>query len=968
MSEFIDYPYWVTHEVNNFNTDWAYDITSFSAAPAAKFDNGRVNSYITYSINLLNRIEDYDPQTSEYILTGGIEKAIQDLEDEVADLETEIQTSSTFITNLELFQNQLDNSGNFCYNNNNGNSMKEYLEGAREFLGSRSLALSNLTDTLNKINEIRDYLAGKEVDGAPADTTPTLVNAISEINTIISDLLLVGDHDNPVVLTNIPNISFSTLVLQNEADYKTTYGLNDWYLLKEMISSCEELIETANNQITDVKTHITSCTNFINFRTLVYNFLNNNDALDVLIAQQEIGEEFKSFQAIYKNIFEINLSTDSGNASYVNINILLEQMKQAHDKLCEEYFNDKYNTIRNDLLKQKNYDEMKIADLVAINHFSNIKYVKPIYMAYNTYAFSDLNNWDGQKLYIDEDNDQYMYAPKIGAGYKDQYNRFTGVIMGKSRCNTWGNPDLFNLSSAVGLFGFGNGETSFFLNAKSGSAIFGKSGPGQIIIDPTNNKAELYSSNYYREYYPIFPNTEDDYGYNYNAEKAGLPKSYDDSNITYEGMKISLTDSVIHFGNVVAPGSEDRSGRLYSGEHSSLTSTSAGFYLDRTGLSIGDKFKVSVDNYGHSVVKIGLGAVDALESHHWTIDADDSGLRSYISYNTTTFNGNENSSVYIGTDGIRLGTGFKVNNGGAITATAGQIGGWYINNNGLYSSSTFSGGIQILSNGSIVAPTWNISASGGATFSGGTIGGWTIGSTTLTGGNLTLNSAGTITGRGFVLNDNGLTLGTNSNNLLTYDYTTNTLLINGNGSFTGTVTASSGYVGDWEIANISDSGWQGMALKGTWIVSPSVTKIATITPAKIKIENGEFEDQVLITSSSANLLMANRGITIGGWQDSYQRNFQGIFLAGGSENRVFQIGDDTIIRGNNGSLANNQSRIYELCIVAGWNALEAQVPGGGTQTITQYIQSLIDASLSHSHTVTVNTLGVPATTSTWPVV
>jgi hypothetical protein len=47
----------------------------------------------------------------------------------------------------------------------------------------------------------------------------------------------------------------------------------------------------------------------------------------------------------------------------------------------------------------------------------------------------------------------------------------------------------------VGLFGYSYGEKSIFLNSKNGSAIFGKQGKGQIIIDPVSS-AYLYSNSF----------------------------------------------------------------------------------------------------------------------------------------------------------------------------------------------------------------------------------------------------------------------------------------------------------------------------------------------------------------------------------------------------------------------------------------------------------------------------------------
>ena len=113
---------------------------------------------------------------------------------------------------------------------------------------------------------------------------------------------------------------------------------------------------------------------------------------------------------------------------------------------------------------------------------------------------------------------------------------------------------------------------------------------------------------------------------------------------------------------------------------------------------------------------------------------------------------------------------FKVESG-QITATSGKIGDWVINTGKLASSSGASPNIeldpltpQIVLRGTgsysgyniTLAPptgitagsTFSVTPSGILTSTSGTIGGWTIGSTTLTGGGLTLSSSGVITSTG----------------------------------------------------------------------------------------------------------------------------------------------------------------------------------------------------------------------------
>ena len=308
----------------------------------------------------------------------------------------------------------------------------------------------------------------------------------------------------------------------------------------------------------------------------------------------------------------------------------------------------------------------------------------PIHYLLNKYGLANINQWDGNSVQVNEQGG-YILAPQMGAGFKDANNNFTGVLMGQVKVAGKSNPD-------TGLLGYSEGDRTFFVNSDNGSAIFGKSGIGQIIIDPQGNRALLYSSNFWK---------------NYNAD-TGLPRNYNNSNVNSptgvivninpeipagqdtNGMLIDLTTPGIYFGSgkfsvdykghLTAKGGGSIAGwniadfklysanktltlqsmqhediidgstvtispSIYSNKHASLTNTTNGFYLGDTGLSIGKLFKVT--NTG--IVRIGSGAVVSPDpstgnevGKHWKIDTTASGdtADSYISYNTTTFANN----------------------------------------------------------------------------------------------------------------------------------------------------------------------------------------------------------------------------------------------------------------------------------------------------------------------------------------
>ena len=89
----------------------------------------------------------------------------------------------------------------------------------------------------------------------------------------------------------------------------------------------------------------------------------------------------------------------------------------------------------------------------------------PIYMSLNTFGLASLNAWDGNHVEINED-ENYILAPQIGAGYKDDNNRFTGVVMGTAQTYDQTEP-------SVGLLGYSEGKQSIFLDAETGNATFG---------------------------------------------------------------------------------------------------------------------------------------------------------------------------------------------------------------------------------------------------------------------------------------------------------------------------------------------------------------------------------------------------------------------------------------------------------------------------------------------------------------
>lgn len=371
-----------------------------------------------------------------------------------------------------------------------------------------------------------------------------------------------------------------------------------------------------------------------------------------------------------------------------------------------EKFND---DIRNNYIK---------VEIAGDEILGNIIHIKPINCLFNQYGMSNINGWDGSKLEIDE-NGQYILAPQMGAGEKNDDNTFTGLIMGKA---------VNGEETRNGLFGYYHGQQSIFLNAETGGATFGTAAAGQIIIEPNSEgevdengnlkyRATLRSGNY-------------------------IPKDDDHEG---SGMEIDLSTPSIRFGSgnfyVTEEGALNASGKgtiagwtieadrltsikdknkmtiqagteydsmgntleacIYSNSHDKLDNTSKGFYLSGNGISIGKSLKAECeyDEQNNLTSVMYIGDVTSFDSR-WEINGystttEDGDTKvppyGYIRYGNITLNTGSNG-VYLGTNGIRLGDKFRVKPNGV--AEVGDLNGsrWIMSSNqeGAYISYSYS--------------------------------------------------------------------------------------------------------------------------------------------------------------------------------------------------------------------------------------------------------------------------------------
>jgi hypothetical protein len=356
----------------------------------------------------------------------------------------------------------------------------------------------------------------------------------------------------------------------------------------------------------------------------------------------------------------------------------------------------------------------------------------PIHMYFNRFGQEALNGWDGNSIQLDEEGG-HIYSPQVGAGIKDSNNRFTGVLMGKVKEHS-------NSQELVGLLGYNEGVRSIFLDSKTGKAEFGAAGGGQIILDPRDKTAKIYSSDY--------------------------------STTDKKGMLIDFTTPEIKFGSGYF--NVDKDGWL-----TAQRGTIAGWDIGDNALTKGN-VGISSDNSVNTNIAFWAGSSNA-DNGKFKVDFTGKVTASDIHASGGTIGNWEvknnrlqtsDGKVYLSTSELKIRDNFSVNGstgvltakqasltditatGGTfnnitvkkatmtdIDAQTGTIGGWDITSSGLSKGSMY-----IRSNGSIgrTDNKWYIDTSGNAYFTGGKIGNWEIKSGAITNGTATLKSTGDI--------------------------------------------------------------------------------------------------------------------------------------------------------------------------------------------------------------------------------
>lgn len=690
-----------------------------NARPKSKYDNGNANNYIKIKV-ATDQPEDIKEgakeQSEKYsFLLEETKVKKKDLED----IQSSLITISKVLKNNPITSLSVDNLNIMTIRENGLNILKNVAEARLydfykyfidmqyafngSFLGFDyediyrknsnyiSIAFDKLYSIIGNV-QLLD-LVPLALPSAETNNESALIYLDSNIKNNIKGIL----EDNKLADANGALNTLDTIINQ----YNQT--INDYYSIFCILTKQENGEYIYQSDLDNVQKFYNAIKDIINVRSEI-DYYSDKTALEVLIALEpnKYAAWASFFDTLYARFYNSNDNINTlGHFKNNIINPFFENLKICYSitpSTSGDYveFDDNGDVVFSlnvitsvvDKIKEieKEYPKLEANKIASGNIYNAIEkgvtliHVKPIVYKLNTYESSYLNDWDGNKLYLNE-NEDYLLAPMMGAGRKNDDNTFTGLTMGIKKFGK------DNDKYQIGLFGYSKGQQSIFLDAETGKAVFGISGAGQINLDPATNRALLFSGNYFE--------TDDEGNIDY-------------SKTTGKGMLIDLTTPEIRFGSegfvVDANGrlhvggtgeqidsemagwyigeyefysqngrlhlvsadparKEEENGYFYSNKHNNLDSTENGFYLGTDGFSLGQSIKIEQD-------KISVGK---LGGKQWIISSNTDADAAYIGYNTNTIltkenvsDSNRKKSVYLGTNGISIGTRFMVDEAGNL--------------------------------------------------------------------------------------------------------------------------------------------------------------------------------------------------------------------------------------------------------------------------------------------------------------
>ena len=602
---------------------------------------------------------------------------------ELKDQLNTINFSLSEITVKESFFNQI--SGLFDY--------KGYinkLDQCEKFLSYKSKYLIYLNDLL-KITE-----SLKSID---EDTYEVYYNMVSSV---------IYDTLNPDNIDEIECYEGGEIEIPSEV---SNYQILDLiYQFNDKINECETLYNIIVNYSHAPSEITTLSTLQIDLQTLA----NEISAIDLENKFTDLKQTQTTIvKAIEGYIQQLQIAITKNDIVYIlnNVQEILNTYIVGVDSKEKENLEEQRTSLLEELGKQTNISNFSSDGTIVI--------VKPIIFTVNKYGLAGVNSWDGNKLYTGTNN-EYLFAPQVGAGIKDTKG-FTGVVMGK-RYTSSSNID-------IGLFGYANTLQSFFLDAKTGDLTLGANGQGQIKFVPNGTSTiagwnlnedslEKKTTNYR---VGLYAGGDGDYAF--EAENRKYPNSRS-VRITYDG-KLEAHD-VDLTGKITATSGEiggwDIKGNTLVSDgkskielNSNTATINIGTEIQLKGsdstIQVGDK--VSLDGINDKI-SIGTsivldGSENSIHLANKSISINGSSSTITIGLNTSTRITLDGSSAVIkslSNTNVNYKKGFEISQNsffvgykagnylefsndklivkGEIQATTGNIGGWSLSSDGLF--------------------------------------------------------------------------------------------------------------------------------------------------------------------------------------------------------------------------------------------------------------------------------------------
>ena len=750
--------------------------------PKTNYESGNSNNFVKATL------------TASVSATQDLVDEINAKQEECDDLEEIIIQKDNVTNQLEYFSNEYRPT--LWTNNIASNTILTY----------REQMIASCNDALKNIDLFVETFGEKECS---YNYTLVATTKRARINTALSAIKLL-----------ISTKGLNNLIALNSTDY-ITFSSTDEERIKALgVGVYDQVVQEANafnrsvddyivyyNKISNLSSRTTDVDNLHFNYTQITNLVSSSH-LDQLVALD--SDEFEGLQ---DSLIPFGTALISGGSNDFPLNnkkdysLFLDKLFALVEKyiigsgelntaIAKKYDSTEENLEFQELNIEKTALQNELDSILALDNTTMV-HIKPILLLLNRYGLSYLNEWDGNRLYIDEEEGLYICSPTVGAGKKDNQNRFTGIVMGIE------NPRIGQNNSKVGLLGYSAGAQSIFLDAETGKAEFGVEQKGRIIIDPSQNTAQIKSGNYS------------------TVQGTGMMIDLSTPEINFGSGNFSVdADGYAHIGGngeaggwiinnheIKSPNGSlvldsqanltegNKKGKIYSNRHDTLDSTIAGFYLANDGVSIGKGLKYDNTNdaltigsgskkwtvagattdsyigYGTTqlsdstsnsvyigtdgirldnkfkVISSGVLELGTLSGKHWTIDSNVG--ESYIGYNTDKYAYPDpdqieqdspiyapSTSVFLGTNGIRLGNKFYVDSTGDLTTKKGHIGDFTITNDKLYTGTKTGidvdgAGVYLADNGIALGNNFKVTRSGSLTSKDGTIGGWKIGTNKL---------------------------------------------------------------------------------------------------------------------------------------------------------------------------------------------------------------------------------------------